>query len=151
MNQGPPAWKPSALMIALRSPYINEMKKLWYLNQSGFCLTLHATAYTIPYSERSFFGLSEFGTQKFASLDFREVCLWWNYQTCSVDNVGAIFSRQYSIPINEPNILIWFYSFHLYLDRYLHIIPTFTLLTQLKNFKNMCYVLLLLRFKKVHL
>ena len=74
----PPAWKPSALTIALQSPYINEMKNLCYLNLIGFCLTLHATPYTIPYSERAFFGLSESivlvnGTQKFASLDFREV------------------------------------------------------------------------------
>ena len=55
------------------------MKNLWYFNLSGFCLTLHATPYTIPYSERESLRLSEpivlvNGTQKFASLDFREVC-----------------------------------------------------------------------------
>ena len=84
MNWGPSAWKSSALMIALQSPYIYKMKNSWYLNPSGFCLTLHATPYTIPYSERAFFGLSESivlvnGTHKLASLDFREVC--WCHQT----------------------------------------------------------------------
>ena len=56
-------------------PYINEMKKSWYLNLSGFCLTLVVTPYTIPYSKRASFGLSESaihvnGTQIFANLDF---------------------------------------------------------------------------------
>ena len=55
------------------------MKKSWYLNLSGFCLTLYVSPSTIPYYERAFFGLLESmvlvnGTQKFASLDFREVC-----------------------------------------------------------------------------
>ena len=41
---------------------------------------MHYSDYTILYSERAFFGLSESvihvnGTQIFANLDFREVCL----------------------------------------------------------------------------
>ena len=43
-------------------------------------MTLHATHYTIPYSERAFFGLSESmvlvnGTQIMNYLDLREVCV----------------------------------------------------------------------------
>ena len=51
-----------------------------YPNLSEFCLTLFAMTYTIPYSKRAFFGLSESvihvnGTQIFANLDFREVLI----------------------------------------------------------------------------
>ena len=115
MNRGLPAWKPSALTIALQCPYINEMKNSWYLNLSGFYLTLHAAPYTIPYSERAFIGLLESivlvnGTQKFASLDFREVC-GPNFIKACLLPIGRIIelssSRLFStvhLPISIPEV-----------------------------------------------